>query len=406
MSAKFPALRFKDNNGKDFSAGEKKKLKGFAKIYDGTHTTPSYTETGVPFYSVEHLTRGCFKQTKFISEEVFEKENKRVKLERGDVLMTRIGDIGTSRHLDWNVRASFYVSLALIKLQRDQVSPEFAHHSISARYFQQELWQRTIHVAFPKKINLGEIGECQFTLPTLPEQRKIADFLTAVDGRIQQLIRKRALLEDYKKGVMQQLFTQAIRFKDDHGNDFPDWEEKKLGEIADVVAGGTPDSTNTTYWNGDVQWFTPTEIRSKYASRSKRTISALGLKKSSASMLPVGTLLLTSRATIAEVSIATQPCTTNQGFQAITVNRSASNEFIYYWVIQFKKEFLRKAQGSTFLEIGGKEVRKMSIQIPSLPEQTKIADFLSALDRKIETVASQITETQTFKRGLLQQMFL
>ena len=242
--------------------------------------------------------------------------------------------------------------------------------------------------------------------PTLSEQRKIANFLTAVEGRIEHLIHKKALLEVYKKGVMEQLFTQVIRFKDDHGNDFPDWEEKKLGEVGSIVGGGTPDSTNEIYWNGDVQWFTPTEIRSKYASSSKRTISQLGLKKCSASMLPVGTLLLTSRATIAEVSISTKPCTTNQGFQSITVNPDVSNEFVYYWVIQFKKEFLRKAQGSTFLEIGGKEIRKMPISIPRFPEQTKITDFLSAIDRKIESVTTQITEAQTFKRGLLQQMFV
>lgn len=252
------------------------------------------------------------------------------------------------------------------------------------------------------RIILGFAG----SFPALPEQQKIADFLTAVDGRIGQLIQKKALLEDYKKGVMQQLFTQTIRFKDDNGNDFPDWEEKELGEVADVVGGGTPDSTNESYWNGDVQWFTPTEIRSKFASHSKRTVSQSGLKKCSASLLPVGAILFTSRATIAEVSIATEPCTTNQGFQSIIANSDTNNEFIYYWVIQFKKEFLRKAQGSTFLEIGGKEVRKMPMLIPSFSEQTKIADFLSAIDRKIESVATQITETQSFKRGLLQQMFV
>jgi type I restriction enzyme S subunit len=249
--------------------------------------------------------------------------------------------------------------------------------------------------------------EClQFPAPSLAEQTKIANFLSSVDKRIEQLTQKKALLEQYKKGVMQQLFTQKIRFKDDDGKDFPGWEEKKLGEVASVVGGGTPDSTNEDYWNGDVQWFTPSEIRSKFASCSKRKISQLGLSKCSASMLPVGTLLFTSRATIAEVSLATEPCTTNQGFQSITVNQGASNEFIYYWVIQFKKDFLRKAQGSTFLEIGGKEMRKMPMLIPSGPEQTKIAEFLSAIDRKIESVATQITETQTFKRGLLQQMFV
>ena len=276
---------------------------------------------------------------------------------------------------------------------------------VAAKKFQDSLSSLLVAGAQPN-IGSRDIESIPFTFPTLPEQRKIADFLTAVDGRIGQLSQKKALLEDYKKGVMQQLFTQALRFKDDHGNDFPEWEEKTLGEIGSVVGGGTPDSTNDAYWNGDVQWFTPTEIRSKFVSRSKRTISTSGLKNCSASVLPAGTLLFTSRATIAEVSIATEPCTTNQGFQSITVNQNVSNEFIYYWVIHFKKEFLRKAQGSTFLEIGGKEVRKMPLLLPSFPEQTKIANFLTALDRKIESVSSQITHTQTFKKGLLQQMFV
>ena len=201
------AIRFKDEHGNDFPDWEEKKLKTVARIYDGTHSTPVYTKTGVPFYSVEHLTRGSFQKTKFISEEVFEKENKRVKLERGDVLMTRIGDIGTSRHLDWDVRASFYVSLALMKLQRERVSPEFAHQSIASRYFQRELWQRTIHVAFPKKINLGEIGECRITLPTLPEQEKIADFLSAIDRKLEAVGTQITETQTFKRGLLQQMFV-------------------------------------------------------------------------------------------------------------------------------------------------------------------------------------------------------
>ena len=251
-----------------------------------------------------------------------------------------------------------------------------------------------------------DFEKLQLTIPTLPEQRKIADFLTAVDQRIRQLSQKKALLVSYKKGVMQQLFSQVLRFKDDHGNDFPDWEEKTLGEVGTVVGGGTPDSAKDDYWNGDIEWFTPTEIRSKYAGGSRRKITASGMKNCSASILPVGTLLMTSRATIAEISISTIPCTTNQGFQSIITNSENNNEFIYYWINNNKKMFLRRSQGSTFIEISGKEVRKLAISIPSLPEQTKIANFLTALDRKIESVAQQITHTQTFKKGLLQQMFV
>ena len=90
-------------------------LRDIARIYDGTHQTPNYVESGVPFYSVEHVTSGNFDDTKLISEEVFAAESRRVVVEKGDILMTRIGDVGNAKYIDWNVRASFYVSLALLK---------------------------------------------------------------------------------------------------------------------------------------------------------------------------------------------------------------------------------------------------------------------------------------------------
>src|SRR5690606_324745 len=112
-------LRFKNEHGKHFSAWQTKKLKDVAKIFDGTHQTPKYVDNGVPFYSVENVTANNFNDTKFISEEAFQKENKRVIVEKGDILMTRIGDIGSIRFIDWNVCASFYVSLALIERSKE-----------------------------------------------------------------------------------------------------------------------------------------------------------------------------------------------------------------------------------------------------------------------------------------------
>lgn len=200
-------LRFQDDHGHDFPDWEEKKLSDIASIFDGTHSTPEYTTTGVPFYSVEHVTSGQYTKTKFISEEVFKKENKRVSLERGDILMTRIGDIGTSVHIDWDVRASFYVSLALIKLRRDLADSEYVHQAIGSRDFQRELWHRTIHSAFPIKINLGEIGECKLKLPSLPEQTKIAGFLSALDGKIAAVGEQMRQTQAWKKGLLQQMFV-------------------------------------------------------------------------------------------------------------------------------------------------------------------------------------------------------
>jgi type I restriction enzyme S subunit len=108
-----------------------------------------------------------------------------------------------------------------------------------------------------------------------------------------------------------------LRFPEFEG----DWEKTKLGNIAEIVGGGTPDTTIDEYWNGNIQWFTPSEIKSNYVAKSIRTITNLGLQKSSAKLLPMGTILLTTRATIGEVAITTEECTTNQGFQSLIIKK-------------------------------------------------------------------------------------
>jgi len=199
-------LRFKDENGEDFEEWEEKKLGNVCKIYDGTHQTPNYVDDGIPFYSVEHVTANNFTKSKFISKTVFDKENEKVRLEKGDILMTKIGDIGTAKYINWDVNASFYVSLALIK-QSKKHNNEFVSHYINSKLFQLELHKRTIHVAFPKKINLGEIGECTINLPSIPEQTKIANFLSAIDDKIIHCGVQIEKMEGWKKGLLQGMFV-------------------------------------------------------------------------------------------------------------------------------------------------------------------------------------------------------
>ncbi|MHB0990270.1 MAG: restriction endonuclease subunit S [Burkholderiales bacterium] len=243
-------------------------------------------------------------------------------------------------------------------------------------------------------------------LPIKPEQAKIANFLTAIDEKITHLTQKHTLLTQYKKGVMQQIFSQQIRFKDEGGGEFAEWSECTLKDIAQIVGGGTPETGIKEYWNGDIQWFTPTELKSKYATCSQRTITELGLKCSSAKILPIGALLFSSRATVGDVSIALNECTTNQGFQSLIVNDQNNNEFIYYWILNNRNTFLEKASGSTFLEISKREIEKLLIQRPSIKEQTKIANFLTAIDDKITATQAQLTSMKHYKQGLLQQMFV
>lgn len=242
--------------------------------------------------------------------------------------------------------------------------------------------------------------------PDEKEQQKIADFLQKADERIALLEQKKKLLERYKKGVMEKIFTQELRFKDDDGNEFSEWENTTLGKITKIIGGGTPDTNNPEYWNGNLQWFTPTEIKTSYVSTSLRTITSLGLKSSSARLLPKGTILLTSRATIGEVAIATQECATNQGFQSLIVGDEVNVFFLFNWLKNNKNELLKRANGSTFAEISKKEIEQIPIQLPIKKEQDLIANLLHMVDLKIDKVENQLKLAALWKKGLLQQMFV
>ena len=192
-----------------------------------------------------------------------------------------------------------------------------------------------------------------------------------------------------------------LRFPEFQG----EWEKTKFGDIAVVVGGGTPDTNTSQYWNGKIQWFTPSEIgRNKYVYNSVRTISEEGLNKSSAKLLPIGTILLSSRATVGECSINKKECTTNQGFQSLIPKENISNEFVYYLIQTKRKDLIRKSCGSTFLEISANEVRKIVVSIPTIKEQDKIAKLLSLLDERISTQSKIIDKLQSLIKGITQRI--
>ena len=172
-----------------------------------------------------------------------------------------------------------------------------------------------------------------------------------------------------------------------------------------VVGGGTPDTNNHKYWNGDIQWFTPSEIgRDKYVTNSLRTISEEGLNKSSAKLLPIGTILLSSRATVGECSINKVECTTNQGFQSLIPKEYFSKEFVFYLMQTKRKELIRKSCGSTFLEISANEVRKIKIAVPTSKEQEKISKLLALLDERIATQNKIIEDLKKLKFAISKKL--
>jgi len=197
------------------------------------------------------------------------------------------------------------------------------------------------------------------------------------------------------------LIVPNLRFPGFEGK----WETKKLGEVCEIIGGGTPDTSIEEYWNGKIHWFTPTEIKSNFVSKSQRTISELGLKKSSAKLLPKGAILLTTRATIGEVSITLEECATNQGFQSLVPKDICNNIFIFNWLKRNKHELEKRANGSTFTEISKSEIENIQINLPPLEEQTKIAKFLSLIDERIETQRKIIAHLETLIKGIINNIF-
>lgn len=183
-----------------------------------------------------------------------------------------------------------------------------------------------------------------------------------------------------------------------------EWNKYTINDLATVVGGGTPDTTVKSYWGGDIQWFTPSEIgKNKYVDFSKRTITRDGLDNSSAKLLPLHTILLSSRATVGECSIASNECTTNQGFQSL-IAKQCNIDFLYYLIQTKKKDLIRNACGSTFLEISANEIRKIKVAVPVQNEQEQIAKLLSLIDERIATQNKIIDKLKSLIKGLPHKM--
>ncbi|GAA7218737.1 restriction endonuclease subunit S [Helicobacter pylori] len=179
------------------------------------------------------------------------------------------------------------------------------------------------------------------------------------------------------------------------------WQKVRLGDIAEIIGGGTPSTQITSFWNGSINWFTPTEIGiTKYVYKSQQTITPLGLKNSSAKLLPIGTILLTSRTSIGDCAILKVVATTNQGFQSLIPLEKINNEFLYYLILTLKNKLLKLASGSTFLEVSPNKIKNLLIPLPPLNEQSAIANILSTLDRYLCVLDALILKKEGVKKAL------
>jgi type I restriction enzyme, S subunit len=260
----------------------------------------------------------------------------------------------------------------------------------------------------PPNLSPSEINSLRQSLPSLCEQQKIASFLSAVDEKIQQLTRKKELLELYKKGVMQQLFSGKLRFKDENGKPYPKWEDKKIGDVCDVRRGASPRPISDPKWFSNdsiIGWVRISDVTSsnKFLNKTEQYLSKEGISKSR--LVKKGNMIMSICATIGKPIYTNFDVCIHDGF-VVFDSLSLDKEYLYYYLDFIQEHWYGYGQPGTQVNLNSGIVSNESIPVPNETEQKKIASFLTALDSKIETAAKQIDETKTFKKGLLQQMFV
>lgn len=397
-----PQLRFPEFDGE----WEETTILSIAdKVTDGTHDTPQTTIVGKPYLTAIHIKDGFidYDNCYYLTDEDHIKIYNRCNPEKGDLLMVNIG-AGTATTALVEVDFEFSLkNVALIKPNKKVVNPSF--FSQSQRMNSARLKHQLSSGGAQPFLSLKQIGKLKLNIATLPEQQKIASFLTAIDTKLQQLTTKKELLEQYKKGVMQQLFSQQLRFKQDDGSDFGDWEEKKLGDYLVLRSKRNKDLkvklvlsvNNKKGFISQSEQFDGYEVASKDLSNYK---------------------------IVNRNDVAYNPSRINVGSIATLENFEEGIVSPMYVVFRIKKDLEIKyfenlyethyfkhlivigCSGSVRDSLNFDDLCNFKISFPSLKEQQKIASFLSALDAKIETVQTQLEKTQQFKKGLLQGLFV
>ncbi|UFS63640.1 restriction endonuclease subunit S [Sulfurimonas sp. HSL-3221] len=285
---------------------------------------------------------------------------------------------------------------------------KYLSHSV---YFQQTCFHSSIGVHVEKMIfKLSDWFKWKIDIPSLDIQHKTASFLTAVDTKIEELTKKQELLEQYKKGVMQKIFSQEIRFKADDGSDFPEWEEKYLNEYLQikatygiVKAGNFLDSGIKMVRGGDIKNSTVNTdlplVSEKIAKEYKRTT------------LQLNDIVIALVGYPGEAAIIPNELVGHNISRAVGLlrfNQNINNYFIVQYLNSHvgRKDVLKPSAGSAQQVVNLKDLNQLKLDVPCLEEQTKIADFLSSINTKIDLVAKELENVKQFKKGLLQQMFV
>jgi len=403
-----PQLRFKEFD----SQWESHRIDNVAKkVTSGSRDWAQYyADSGDKFIRMTNLPKKginlLMDDLKYVKLPEESSEGKRTSLDSGDILISITAELGKIGWVPNNLGLAYINQhTALIKL-KSKVDSKYVAYQLSTNKNNIKL-NRLNDSGAKSGLNLSTIRTFLIPFPALPEQQKIASFLSAVDERIQLLSRKNELLAQYKKGLMQQLFSGKLRFKDVNGNDYADWEEKKLGAAGKFISGTGFTEKEQGGSNGfpflkvsDMNLannkILMTESNNYVTEEQVKRMKYRVITSTSIIFAKVGAAIFLERKRIAKNFL-------------IDNNMMA---FIPLGNIGYHYHLFNNIRLSKYAQVGAlpsynsSDLAIIKILIPCLEEQQKIADFLSSIDTKIESVNQHITQTQTFKKGLLQQLFV
>lgn len=404
---KSPEVRFAGFT-QDWETGT---LKELTDIYDGTHQTPSYKKKGVMFLSVENIKN--LKSNKFISEQDFENDFK-VFPEKGDILMTRIGDVGTPNIVEEEAKIAYYVTLALLK--KKELNPYFLKEVILSKNVQQEIWHRTLHIAFPRKINKNEIEKVRISYPkSQDEQKKIGYIFRNINRLIENHQTQVTKLKNLKKAMLTKMFPQngesvpELRFKGFDG----EWEEKKLVEIVEL--GSSKRVHRADYVEFGVPFFRGTEISKLGSASIIEDLLYISEEyyeklKSNFGVPHIGDILITAVGTIGNAFLinSNKKFYFKDGNLIWLKNIKINSEYLITFLKNGigRTRVLESAIGSNQKALTMEKLGNINVDFPSLDEQKKIGDYFKSLNTLIENHNEQLKKLNNVKKACLSKLFV